>query len=302
MMTERVALVGAGALGGAVAERLSAVGYEVHAFDPDPKVRTRSGLGGVEWGSSIESAIAECRVVLTCLPDGRAVEEVTEELAGHAQAGTVVVDLSTVLPSTSREAASKLARREIDFVDAPVGRTTEHARRGQALALLGGKPEVVGKVRGLVDAYASDVIYCGLAGAGSTAKLLNNILALSVLFGTLEVLNAAEACGLDRELMASVLGMTNARNGHLETTVREKVLVGDFAPGFAARLGLKDARLAMILLSSVGAPVFVGLGALSGAEAMVASGRGEQDVCGYYAMLEALSPKPDQSGGPSGDE
>lgn len=290
MDTERVALVGAGALGGAVAERLLATDYNLHAFDPDPAIRAQPRLSRVKWGTSIGRTVAGCGIVLTCLPDGPTVEQVMEELALHVQAGGVVVDLSTVLPATSRGAASKLATRGIDFVDAPVGRTTEHARRGEALALLGGKPDVVARSRAVVDAYASDVIYCGPTGAGSTAKLLNNILALSVLFGTLEVLNAAEACGIERDLMVRVLSMTNARNGHLETTVREKVLVGDFAPGFAARLGLKDARLGMTLLSGVGAPVFVGMGALSGAEAMVASGRGEEDVCGYYSMLGALSP------------
>lgn len=283
-----LAVVGVGAMGGAVARRLCRVGYSVSVFDLDT-ARSREIAGDdMRVASSASDAASDADLIVTCLPDGTSLVSAILGLDGvssSARAGSIVLDLSTVLPEESQLIASELAGRDVGFVDCPVARTTDHALRGELVAMLGGAPDAIAAVRPVVEQLATDVIECGPVGSGTTMKLINNLCAMSVLLVTIEAVAAGELAGITREVVVEVLSSTGVRNGHLLTTIPDRVFRGEYAPGFRTTLAQKDVRQALEYLGRVGADVRVSSGSLAAITQLAGTGARNLDVSSYYEMV-----------------
>lgn len=283
----QIGFIGLGLMGSAIAERLIALDYHTTVYDVSAEAISRLvDLGGTGTRSLRE--IATNDVVALCVPNGAVLRKIVSdpEFRTGLSSGATVIDFSTVAPEDSIWAETELTKYGARFIDTPIGRTPAHARRGELLVMAGCEGDLVGPVRQLLESVSNDIVFCGSVGSGSTMKLVNNLCNQTILFATVEALTFAAASGIDLEIAYEVLSRTNANNGHLQSTVKERVFTGEFSGGFKLSLAHKDIRLALEAANVAGAAAPVSGASLQAAALAIIGGEGDSDSSGYFRWLQ----------------
>ncbi|MEM6886932.1 MAG: NAD(P)-dependent oxidoreductase [Pseudomonadota bacterium] len=178
-MSEKVALIGAGAMGGAIGGRLLETGNDVWVFDLDhDRVDALVGAGGVA-AASAAAASRKADFVITSLNSSRIVELAafgTEGIVYGARAGTVIIDMSSIEPDATRDFAKRAAERGLAWVDSPLSGGAPKARVGELTLMAGGEAKDVARAHLALRHVASNYTHMGPAGAGQTTKLINQVL------------------------------------------------------------------------------------------------------------------------------
>jgi 3-hydroxyisobutyrate dehydrogenase-like beta-hydroxyacid dehydrogenase len=222
-------------MGSVIAARLRAAGHRLALYDP--------ALPPGEGEASLADACRGSAVAFLCLPDAAAVEA---SRAGLEEAAPpIVVDLTSSLPATTRRVAAALALRGVEFVDCPLSGGVAGARAGTLTAMAGGDLEVLARVRPVLAAFASNVLWAGPLGSGHAAKALNNALSAVSLTATAEALVTAVACGVRETVALEALNAGPARSQNSEVKYPRDVLPRTYAAGFTAGLMEKDLATAL---------------------------------------------------------
>ncbi len=287
-----IGFVGLGVMGAPMACNLVRGGHTVRGYDISPTVMKEIAADGVVRTGSAAEAAEGADVVITMLPNGQLVMDAVFGVSGVCEGverGALVIDMSTVLPMETDEIGQRLRDHGIAMVDAPVGRSSQHAVDGKLLIMVGGEAGEVERARSVLGLLGDTIIHCGVLGMGSRMKIVNNFMAIAMNALTAETLTLAEASGLERDVVLDVLRGTTAGQGHLNTTYPAKVLKGDTTPGFMIDLAAKDLRLALKLAESLSTPVAVG----AAAEALYVQaqehGHGRKDWTVLYSTVRALA-------------
>lgn len=287
-----IGFVGLGVMGAPMARNLMRGGHTVRGYDIDLTVMKGIAADGVVRTGSAAEAAEGANVVITMLPAGDLVMDAVFGVSGiceGAERGALFIDMSTVLPTETDEIGRRLRDHSIAMVDAPVGRSSQHAVDGKLLIMAGGATGDVERARPVLRLLGDTIIHCGELGMGSRMKIVNNFMAITMNAVTAEALTLAKASGLGRDVVLDVLRGTTAGQGHLNTTYPAKILKGDTSPGFMIDLALKDLRLALKLAESLSAPVAVG----AAAEALYVQaqehGHGRKDWTVLYSTVRALA-------------
>ena len=242
----RVLFAGLGTMGLPMASNVVRAGFPVAGLDANPTAVERFAAAGGRAASDTD--IREADFIVTMVPDDAAVRAVLggeSGLIARAKAGAIIIEMSTTAPSTKIELAAEARRRGVEFIEAPVGRTMEHAIAGTLALMIGGNPALVEKARPLLSAMGSELHLCGDVGAGSALKLINNALVAAINAASIEALVAGRKANLKLETIFSVLKTTMAWNNALAKALPNKALRRDFKPGFMTRLQHKDVGLAL---------------------------------------------------------
>ena len=238
----RIGFVGVGVMGMPMALNLIGRGHRVRAFDIDPAALAAIGRKGAGVATSPGDAAEGADFVITMLPTGEHVADAVFGAYGVAEAlagDSLLIEMSTGLPSDFDALAAQLGDRGGKAIDAPVGRTSREAETGTLLIMVGGEAGDVELARPVLECLGDTIVHCGPAGAGIRTKLVNNYLSIVSNVVVAEALAIAEGAGLDRDTVIEVLMGTTAGRGHLGTTYPAKVLAGDLEPGFHGRPGPK---------------------------------------------------------------
>jgi 3-hydroxyisobutyrate dehydrogenase len=240
-----VAVLGAGALGAAMAARLGETGHDVrlwnrtssraHAVAADSK--------GVTAVDDLRAAIGHAAVVITVLRDGPAVADVMKKAIGGLDTDSVWVQASTVGPQSARELAALAHQHGVAFLDAPVSGSTAPAREGRLVWLVAGSDGSLQRARSTLDDLGSEVLHVGGQVEGSSLKLVVNAWMTASTVAMSEALQLCDALGVShaslvRALQAGPLAMPYAFQK--ATAMDERA----YSPGFAVQLALKDLDLA----------------------------------------------------------
>lgn len=256
-MTE-VGFIGVGTMGRPMSGNLVKHGFSVTVFDQDEK---RAAEVAAEWGCKAAPTLAElghCEFIVTMLPDGHAVADVLTKAQDHAlikacRPGTILIDMSSSEPLITRETGAALARHGLILVDAPVSGTRTRAESGTLTIMIGSEdPTLAGRVRPVLSAMGYQLFVMGRLGAGHAMKSLNNLLAATNLAAASEVLVIGERFGLDPKQMIEVLNTATGRSFVTEVVMKDHVITGKFASGFAIGLLAKDVRIAADLGEAIG--------------------------------------------------
>lgn len=243
---ETIGFIGLGRMGGPMARNLAAKQMPPMVYDLSAAAMARiEAVGGRSAANAAELARAST-VVFTMLPGPFEVDAVLLAADGamaNMKPGSLVVDMSTVLPETTDTLAQAAAVRGLGFVDAPVGRLASHAERGESLFMVGASEGDFARVRPLLAAMGTTVHHCGAPGSGTRTKLINNLLAIVSCMMNAEALTLAKRFGLDIAKTLDVVHGTTATNGQLKLNYATKVFKGDIEPGFAIDLAHKDLSL-----------------------------------------------------------
>jgi 3-hydroxyisobutyrate dehydrogenase-like beta-hydroxyacid dehydrogenase len=239
------------------------------------------------------ACVKAAAVVVTCVADGRALEQVLageEGLLAGLEPEAVVVDMSTIGRAAAREAARAVALRGARFVDAPVSGTVGAAERGELLALVGGADEDVARVRPVLRAMCSRVLYAGGVGQGQALKIVLNGLGAHHFVAFASMLALGERAGLSREAIVEAFTAGPFATASYVGKA-PKVIARDYSPEFALALALKDVALNVALQEEVGLRLPVQREIAREVAQAVAEGLGEEDL---FALEKYFAAKRDK--------
>ena len=286
---DKVAFIGLGVMGGAMAARLAAEGVQVIGVDRDAERCADAKASGVTIAPSVAAAVQVADVVITMLPDPAALRAVLggpDGALAAMQPGSLLIDMGTSGPDTVAEIADQALARGIRMLDAPVGRPPSAARDGSLIVIVGGDKSDLDRAMPLFDIMGEVTHHAGPLGAGATLKIINNYMSMVGMVMTAEALAAGRKAGLDRDVLVKVLSSTAAGRGQIIVNYPEKVLAGDITADFPMRLGLKDLKLALELEDGLGVELALGQTAQHSFSRAIATGRGEQDCTALLLDLE----------------
>jgi 3-hydroxyisobutyrate dehydrogenase len=286
----RVAVLGTGIMGSAMARNLVAAGLHTTVWDRTQSATAPLSDAGATVAPSAAEAASEAQVVITMLPTADVVASVIfdEEVSDAFSSGAVWAQMGTIGLSATTDLAGRLARLHPDvmFVDAPVSGSKGPAQSGQLLILGSGPPQARSVVGPAFDAVGRKTLWLGDAGQGSRMKLVVNAYMSVLIEGVAESLALARRLGIDTAQLEEAI-----EGGPLDAPIADaklhKMEAGDFAPEFPLEWALKDVDLAIDVAGDVSLPL---LEALSRQwQAAVDSGHGREDIS---AAVLALSDSP----------
>ncbi len=259
--TRPVGFVGAGSMGEPMIRNLARSGVEMHVVDTDGRrLEAFAGEPGVVIHGSL-SDLARCTTTICMLPTSEAVVDVVASPLGLLHvlaAGSVIVDMGSSRPRSTVALAKQAQGAGVDLVDAPVSGGVSRARSATLTIMFGGTGEQLEACRPLLARLGSKVVHVGPVGAGHAMKALNNVSSAISLTAAVEILRVGRSLGLDPEVMLDVLNGSTGRTYATEHKVREFILSGTYASGFAFHLMLKDLDTAMDMAHNAGVPVGLG--------------------------------------------
>ena len=253
-MSQKVAFAGLGNMGGGMAANLVKAGFEVHAFDLSPAALQHAVDEGCQAAATAVEAVTGADFVITMLPNGAIVESLMiddEKLLDHIDSSTLILDCSTVAPQNSRRVAEEATRRGLRFVDAPVSGGVAAAAAGSLAFMCGGESADVETAKTVLSVMGANIFHAGDHGAGSVAKICNNMLLAIHMTGTAEALQLGIDNGLDPAVLSEIMLKSSGDNWSLEKYnpcpgVMEGVpAANDYQGGFMVKLMQKDLGLAM---------------------------------------------------------
>lgn len=253
-MSGRVAFIGLGNMGGPMAANAVKGGFEVIAFDLSPKALAQAQAAGCETTDDARAAIAGAEFVVTMLPNGNIVERLWIDetaLLDSVPPAALLIDCSTVSPETSRRVAQEAEARGLRFIDAPVSGGTAAAVAGTLSFMCGGTAAAVEAARPLLTKLGPNVFHAGGAGAGSVAKICNNMLLAVHMVGTAEALQLGINNGLDPAVLSEIMVKSSGNNWSVEKynpvpgVMPNVPASNDYQGGFVVNLMLKDLGLAL---------------------------------------------------------
>ena len=253
-MSKRIGIIGVGIMGEPMAKNLIDGGYEITAYDVNREAVERVAAHGGEPASSPKEAATSKDLVLTMLPDDRIVQEAVLGANGAMEGmsrGTILVDMSTVSPSTSKKIAEVLENNGMEMLDAPVSGGDVGAREATLAIMVGGKKEIFDKALPVLQKMGKNVSYVGDHGAGSVAKAANQIIVALTIEAVAEALIFAKKSGVDPEMVRNALLGGFAQSRILELHGR-RMLDRNFEPGGRAGLHKKDTEIAMTSARELG--------------------------------------------------
>ena len=241
----KLGLVGVGAMGSRMARRLLANGFNVAVHDLIRANAETLIADGATVPNSLAALARTAKVILSCLTDDAAVKRVylaTDGILANAAPGTLILEMSTIRPGTSRELAHEGAARGMHVLDVAISGSTPVMEQGMVTLLCGGESDVFAAVEPIFQTIAKQYFHLGPAGSGTAAKLVVNALLGVGMQAIAEACALGERQGLNREQLLTVLSKTAvvspAHVGKLLRAVRN-----DYGPQFPLRLMNKDFRL-----------------------------------------------------------
>ncbi|WP_299206155.1 NAD(P)-dependent oxidoreductase [uncultured Tateyamaria sp.] len=249
-MSEKIALIGAGAMGGAIGTRLLETGNSLHVFDLNKeRVDALVEKGAVAAASAAEAA-RDVDFVITSLNASRIVGLAAfgkDGIADGAKPGTVIIDMSSIEPDATRKFAKMAAERDLAWVDSPLSGGAPKALIGELTLMAGGETKDVERAYVALKHVAANYTHMGPSGAGQTTKLINQVLCGLGFMAVAEATQLALDAGVDAEKIPLALKGGRAdsallqeylpryatkdyrRTGRIDNMVKDLNMVNDLA-------------------------------------------------------------------------
>jgi 3-hydroxyisobutyrate dehydrogenase len=283
----RVAVLGTGIMGSAMARNLLTAGLPTTVWDRSPRATAPLAEAGARVAESPGEAVRDARVVITMLPTADVIEsvifgsQVTEAFAPDS----VWAQMGTIGLGATSEIAGRLAevRPDVMFVDAPVSGSRGPAEHGQLLVLASGPADASGPLSPAFSAIGRHTVWLGEAGQGSRLKLVINAYMSTLIEGVAEAVELAARLGVDTAVLGEAI-----EGGPLDAPIVDaklhKIEQRDYAPEFPLEWALKDVDLAIEAMDGDELPL---LAALSNQwRSAVDAGHGRQDVSAARLALD----------------
>jgi 2-hydroxy-3-oxopropionate reductase len=286
----KVGFVGLGIMGKPMAKNLIKAGHELVVMDRNTVTVEELVALGAEKASTPKEVAQKAQVIITMLPNSPHVREVAlgeNGLVEGAQAGSVLIDMSSIAPLASKEICEGLAAKGMEMLDAPVSGGEPKAIEGTIAVMVGGKKDLFDKYYDLLMAMAASVVYVGEIGAGNIAKLCNQIVVAINIAAVSEAMTLAKKAGVSPDLVYQAI-----RGGLAGSTVMDAkapmMMDRKFDPGFRIDLHIKDMNNIIETAHGVGMPLPLSAQLMEMMQAIKLDGCGVEDHASIVKFYEKM--------------
>ncbi|MHB8203554.1 MAG: NAD(P)-dependent oxidoreductase [Desulfomonilaceae bacterium] len=287
----RVAFIGLGTMGEPMALNILKAGHELVVNNRTKNKEELLVAHGAKRAITPQEAAREAEVIITCLSDTPDVEQVVlgdNGIIYGAQAGSVVVDMSTISPEATCRMAEALSKKGIKMVDAPVSGGSEGAMHGTLAIMVGGDSLDVAKVLPVLKAMGTTITHVGPIGAGQITKSINQIIIAGVYVGVAEGIALGLKAGLDMEKVVQAISQGAAGSWVLSN--RAMNMINNTYPlGFRVRLHQKDLGIALETARKLGVTLPVAAVVDQIETAVIANGYGDEDLSAVARSIREQS-------------
>ena len=287
----RVGFVGLGTMGGAMAANAAKAGFEVSAWNRTPGRDVDLHDLGVSIGESPAAVAAASDVVITMVSDTPDVEAVLfgpEGVASGAATGTLVVDMSTIAPSATRDFAARLAKQGVAMLDAPVSGGSEGAKKGTLSIFVGGEEGDLERARPVLESLGTTITHVGPIGSGQAVKAVNQVILAGTYLGVAEGIVLALKAGLDVDQVVGALSGGAAQSWVL-TNRSGRMKDNDYPLGFKVALHRKDLGIALGMARELGASLPVSALCEAIEAGLIGQHHEDDDMSAVARSIRALS-------------
>ncbi len=290
MAKKKIGFIGLGAMGNPMAKNLIKAGYGLTVYDLKPQPVQALVSAGAEEAKSCADAARGADVVITMLPADDEVKTACLEGGGileGAQPGTVLIDMSSIAPHTSRQVAAEAEKRGIKFLDAPVSGGTVGAEKATLTIMVGGDKALLEAHMEILQVMGKTIYHVGDVGMGETVKMVNQILVGINLAGIVEALVMGTKLGVAPEVLYKIIRASSGNSFMLDSRVPNYIFTGNFTqPGFAVDLLRKDLGLSLESAKINKVPLCMTSQAYQVFTRASAEGLGQKDMSAIIELLE----------------
>jgi len=287
----RVAFLGLGTMGEAMAGNLARAGFPVTGWNRTTGRAAALAQDGVEMAATAADAVADADIVVICVSDTPDVEAVLfgqDGVVAGARPDTLIIDCSTIAPSGSWDFAARLRERGLAMVDAPVSGGSEGAQKATLTIFVGGDAEDVERARPVLAAMGKTITHVGPIGAGQAVKAVNQVILAGAYLGVAEGIVLAIKAGLDVEQVVGALGGGAAQSWVLANR-SGRMLDNDYPLGFKVALHRKDLGIALDLAGQLGAVLPLTALVAQLETGLIAGGHADEDMSVIARTIRGLS-------------
>jgi len=286
-----IGFIGLGIMGKPMARNLIRAGYSMVVHNRGRGPVDELAKEGAKAGSSAKDVAQQSDVIITMLPDSPDVEAVVlgnDGVLEGLKPGATLVDMSTIKPATARRVADEVRKKGGKALDAPVSGGEKGATEATLSIMVGGPQDVFDAVLPIFQALGKNIVLVGESGAGQIAKAANQLVVGVTIEAVAEALALASAAGVDPAKVRAVLLGGFAQSKILDLH-GQRMLDGNYVPGFKAKLHQKDMRIVTQTAQEVGLDVPGGQLALDRFTKLVDGGGGDEDHSALRTLLKVKS-------------
>lgn len=290
MAKDTIGFIGLGIMGAPMATHLLRAGHRMVVYNRTPSKIEPLVAQGAEAGRDCTDVANRCEVVISMVGDSSDVECVyigDEGVLKGVKPGTLLVDMSTISPVTAVKVTRAAAEKACPMLDAPVSGGDIGAKNATLSIMVGGEPEVFERAKPILQVLGTPVL-CGPSGAGQTVKACNQIQVALNLIGIAEALVLGAKAGVDPAIVVKVLSAGFAQSRAMDVR-GERIIRGDFEPGFRGRFHYKDLNIVRETARAFGCCLPASALAHEMFSALQANGWGELDNSAVIKVTELLS-------------
>ena len=248
-----IGFIGLGIMGKPMVKNLVDAGFSVSFFARRQKIINEMISYGCTYYDDIKDISKKCKVIFLNLPNSKDVKNVIlgkNCLWERLQKNTIIIDMSTISPQTTKEIFEKLKARNVSLIDAPVSGGESGAITGKLSIMVGGEKKIYRKIKHLLSILGENITYIGSTGSGQIAKSCNQILVAGTMVAVSEIFLLAKKskCNLSLIRKALLGGFANSKILEIHG---KRMIKKNYKPGFKAGLHLKDLNIALSLSKSL---------------------------------------------------
>jgi len=244
-------------MGSGIASNLLKTGYELTVWNRNAEKCQPFARKGARVADTPAGAVRDVDIVMYCLSNDQAVEEVVfgaKGILSGIKAGQIAIDMSTVLPATCLREQEAYAKHGVDFLDAPVFGSKKESADAKLWILAAGNKAIFEKVKPILERLGQTVHYFGKNGNAAAMKLVGNLIVALEMEALAEGLVLAQKAGLDLNTVMEVVKVADFRSPLLVSN-GQNILKRNFSTSFALKLMLKDAGLIEKFATSLESPI-----------------------------------------------
>jgi L-threonate 2-dehydrogenase len=290
-MAQTVAFVGLGAMGSGMARCLVRSEFAVRGYDVRPAALDQLGLdGGQPCRSAADAGEGASIAVVIVLNADQAEDAIFGErgLARTLAPDSVVVCMSTMSPARTRGLGTRAVAAGLAWLDAPVSGGTLRAGDGTLTTMVGAEAADLERARPVLDGFSKHIFHLGPVGAGSTAKMVNQILVYCNLVASVEAMTLCRKAGADPQAVYDVICTAMGSSAVFEARV-PKMIDGSYQSGGSLRIALKDLGIIEDTARELGLPMLMSAQATQLFRATAAGGMLDQDDLAVARLMEQLA-------------
>ena len=290
----KIGFIGVGHMGGPMARNLLRAGHKVTVCDPSAEnVARLTGQGAASAPNAAALALSN-EIIVSMLPSGKELRAVylgDDGVVAKAQAGALLIDCSTTDVDSARAVGEAAAARGLMFLDSPVSGGVAGAEAGTLTFMAGGEERAIEAARPILLAMGKNLVHTGACGSGQAAKICNNLILGISMIGVSEAFVLAEKLGLAADKLFAVSSTSSGQCWSLTSycpvpgPVPAAPSNRNYQPGFAAKMMLKDLRLAAAAAEGAGQEIELGRLATDLYDRFVAEGHGDLD---FSAIIQHI--------------